>query len=83
MGLSTTHAIWSALKKAYSDSSVERIHSMRDSLRTITKGNSSSSEYSNKFKLFCDKVSAIGHAVNEIDKLHWFLCGLGASFETF
>ncbi|GJW87960.1 RNA-directed DNA polymerase [Tanacetum coccineum] len=28
-------------------------------------------------------LSAIGHPVVEIDKLHWFLCGLGPSYETF
>lgn len=32
LGLSTTHAIWSSLEKAYNNSSVEHIHSLRDSL---------------------------------------------------
>ncbi|GJW81891.1 retrovirus-related pol polyprotein from transposon TNT 1-94 [Tanacetum coccineum] len=31
----------------------------------------------------CDKLAAIGQPVDEMDKLHWFVCGLGASFETF
>ncbi|GJR51700.1 ribonuclease H-like domain-containing protein [Tanacetum coccineum] len=36
-------------------------------------------------QLFCiyDKLAAIGQPVDEMDKLHWFVCGLGASFETF
>ncbi|KAI3514490.1 hypothetical protein L1887_12931 [Cichorium endivia] len=83
LGLLTAHAIWSALEKAYSNSSVERIHSLRDSLRTMTKGTDSVSDYSRKFKNYCDKLSAIGYPVDDMDKLHWFLCGLGASFETF
>ena len=37
----------------------------------------------NKFKALCDQLSAIGQPVDESDKLHWFLCGLGASFVTF
>ncbi|GJZ69162.1 putative RNA-directed DNA polymerase, partial [Tanacetum coccineum] len=28
-------------------------------------------------------LSAIGHPLDEDDKSHWFLCGLGSSFETF
>ncbi|GKE47260.1 retrovirus-related pol polyprotein from transposon TNT 1-94, partial [Tanacetum coccineum] len=36
-----------------------------------------------QFKGICDKLAAIGQPVDEMDKLHWFVCGLGASFETF
>ncbi|GKA19149.1 zinc finger, CCHC-type containing LTR copia-type gag-polypeptide [Tanacetum coccineum] len=32
LGLTTAHAIWTALETAYSNSSVERIHSLRDSI---------------------------------------------------
>ncbi|GJV61904.1 retrovirus-related pol polyprotein from transposon TNT 1-94 [Tanacetum coccineum] len=83
LGLSTAQAIWTALKSAYSNSSVERIHSLRDSLRNLSKGTSTVSEYGRNFKTICDKLAAIGQPVDEMDKLHWFLCGLGASFETF
>nr|GEX10152.1 hypothetical protein [Tanacetum cinerariifolium] len=31
----------------------------------------------------CDQLTAIGHPLDETDKSHWFLCGLGSSFETF
>ena len=31
----------------------------------------------------CDQLTAIGHPVTDDDKSHWFLCGLGSSFETF
>ncbi|PWA40684.1 zinc finger, CCHC-type, Gag-polypeptide of LTR copia-type [Artemisia annua] len=83
LGLSTARAIWIALQSAYSNSSVERIHSLRDSLRNLSKGTSTVSDYGRNFKAICDKLSAIGHPVAEMDKLHWFLCGLGTSFETF
>ncbi|GJS09734.1 zinc finger, CCHC-type containing LTR copia-type gag-polypeptide [Tanacetum coccineum] len=36
LGLTTAHAIWTALETAYSNSSVERIHSLRDSLRKLS-----------------------------------------------
>ncbi|GJZ55766.1 putative RNA-directed DNA polymerase [Tanacetum coccineum] len=83
LGLTTAHAIWTALETAYSNSSVERIHSLRDSLRNLSKGTSTVSDYGRQFKGICDKLAAIGQPVDEMDKLHWFVCGLGASFETF
>ncbi|GJZ09563.1 zinc finger, CCHC-type containing LTR copia-type gag-polypeptide [Tanacetum coccineum] len=83
LGLTTARQIWLSLEAAYSNASVERIHSLRDSLRQITKGTASVSYYFRRFKGICDQLSAIGHPVVEIDKLHWFLCGLGPSYETF
>nr|GEV64013.1 putative zinc finger, CCHC-type [Tanacetum cinerariifolium] len=82
LGLTTAHQIWLSLEAAYSNASVERIHSLRDSLRQLKKGTSSVSDYCRRFKALCDQLSAIGHPVVEIDKLHWFLCGLGPSYET-
>lgn len=83
LGLTTARQIWLSLEAAYSNASVERIHSLRDSLRQLTKGTSSVTDYCRRFKSICDQLSAIGHPVVEIDKLHWFLCGLGPSYETF
>ncbi|PWA53009.1 zinc finger, CCHC-type, Gag-polypeptide of LTR copia-type [Artemisia annua] len=39
LGLTTARQIWLSLEAAYSNASVERIHSLRDSLRQLTKGN--------------------------------------------
>ncbi|KAI3765987.1 hypothetical protein L2E82_16034 [Cichorium intybus] len=83
LGLSSARSIWVALESAYSNSSVERIHSLKDSLRQLSKGTLSVSEYGRSFKSICDQLSAIGHPIDNMDKLHWFLCGLGPSFETF
>ncbi|KAF5818056.1 putative RNA-directed DNA polymerase [Helianthus annuus] len=83
IGLSTARQKWLALESAFCNTSIERIHNLRDQLRLSVKGNTSVSEFGRKFKSLCDQLSAIGHPVDETDKLHWFLCGLGASFETF
>ncbi|GJT38373.1 kinase-like domain, phloem protein 2-like protein [Tanacetum coccineum] len=40
LGLTTAHAIWTALETAYSNSSVERIHSLRDSFSSYYCGES-------------------------------------------
>ncbi|GJV19273.1 retrovirus-related pol polyprotein from transposon TNT 1-94 [Tanacetum coccineum] len=70
LGLTTAHAIWTALETAYSNSSVERIHSLCDSLRNLSKGTSTVSDYGRQFKGICDKLAAIGQPVDEMDKLH-------------
>lgn len=59
------------------------IHSLRESVRKMPKGMLSVSDYCRKFKGFYDKLSTIGQHVDEIDKLHWSLCSLWATFETF
>ncbi|GKC18112.1 retrovirus-related pol polyprotein from transposon TNT 1-94, partial [Tanacetum coccineum] len=50
LGLTTARQIWLSLEAAYSNASVERIHSLRDSLRQITKGTASVSYYCRRFK---------------------------------
>ncbi|KAJ0941036.1 putative RNA-directed DNA polymerase [Helianthus annuus] len=82
LGLSTARQIWTALEAAYSNTSLERMHLLRDTLRQLTKGSSSVAEYGRKFKSICDQLSAIGHPVSDTDKTHWFLCGLGSTFES-
>ncbi|KAJ0912617.1 putative retrotransposon Copia-like protein [Helianthus annuus] len=83
IGHTSALQVWQALENAYSHVSIERMHTLRDSLSKIQKGSSPVSEYGRRFKALCDQLAAIGHPVNEEDKRHWFLCGLGASFETF
>lgn len=34
-----------------------------------------------KFKSICDKVAAMGQPVEDMEKIQWFLYGLGASYE--
>ncbi|KAF5800111.1 putative RNA-directed DNA polymerase [Helianthus annuus] len=83
LGLSTAAQIWTALKAAYSNTSLERMHLLRDNLRQLTKGSSTVAESGRKFKAICDQLSAIGHPVSDTDKTHRFLCGLGSTFESW
>lgn len=83
VGLSTARAVWTALESAYGNSSMERVQNLRDQLRLLSKGTASVSDYGRRFKAICDQLAAIGHAVDESDKCHWFLCGPGGSFESF
>ena len=83
LGHTTSHAVWTALEATYRHDSVERTHTLRDSLRHLKKGTTTVTEFSRKFKGICDQLTAIGHPLSEDDKSHWFLCGLGSSFKTF
>lgn len=47
------------------------------------QGTSTIAVFGRQFKNICDQLATIGHVVDESDKTHWFLCGLGYSFETF
>nr|GEX70852.1 putative zinc finger, CCHC-type [Tanacetum cinerariifolium] len=65
LGHTSARGIWCALEAAYSHDSVERMHSLWDSLRHLKKGSSTVAEFTRKFKgrllrprpLFCDLVS--------------------------
>ncbi|GKC23992.1 putative RNA-directed DNA polymerase [Tanacetum coccineum] len=83
LGLTTASQIWLSLEAAYGNASVERVNSLRDSIHQITEGTSFVSDYCRCFKAICNQLLAIGHHIVEIEKLHWFLCGLGPSYETF
>ncbi|KAI3500548.1 hypothetical protein L1887_36372 [Cichorium endivia] len=83
LGLNNAYAIWKALEDAYSHDSMERVHTLRDTLRQLQKGSSTVPEYGRKFKAICDQLAAIGQPVDELDKAHWFLCGLGSGYESF
>ncbi|GJS22683.1 putative reverse transcriptase domain-containing protein [Tanacetum coccineum] len=83
VGLTTARDIWATLEAAYNNSSVERVQNLRAQLRQTQKGEKSVAELGHLFKLICDQLSAIGHPVDATDQVHWFLCGLGLTFETF
>lgn len=50
LGLTTARQIWLSLEVAYCNASVERVHSLRDSLLQLTKGISSVSDYCRRLK---------------------------------
>ncbi|KAJ0545404.1 putative RNA-directed DNA polymerase [Helianthus annuus] len=83
LGITGARQIWITFENTYSNASIERVQSLRDSLQQLTKGTSSVTDFSRKFKLLCEQLPAIGHPVAETDKLHWFLLGLGPSYESF
>lgn len=41
------------------------------------------SDFAKKFKSLCDHLIVTGYHVDNMDKTHWFLCGLGLAYKTF
>lgn len=83
IGASSSRAVWLALEAAFSHDSESRAHQLREELQMLKKGTLSVAEYGRKFKLLCDQLAAIGRPVDNSDKTHWFLRGLGSQFTSF
>ncbi|KAM0051978.1 putative RNA-directed DNA polymerase [Helianthus debilis subsp. tardiflorus] len=83
VGLQSARDIWTTIESAFCNPSVERVQNLRDSLRTMQKGSKTVAEFGRAFKATCDQLSTIGHPVDLHDQVHWFLCGLGPTFEGF
>ncbi|KAD3641226.1 hypothetical protein E3N88_30450 [Mikania micrantha] len=83
VGLSSARDIWVDLDAPFCNTSVERVQNLWDNLRALKKGDKPVAEFGRTFKAICDQLSAIGHPVDSMDQLHWFLCGLGTTFENF
>lgn len=78
---STSRDTWVTLEVVFS--SVSRQHQLREELFSLRRGDSSVKDYGKKFKLLCDQLNAVGRSVEESDKSHWFLRGLGVRFAGF
>ena len=50
VGLYMARQIWTALEAAYGNSSIERVHTIRDQLQIIQKGSKYVAEYGRLFK---------------------------------
>nr|TKR79696.1 hypothetical protein D5086_0000269580 [Populus alba] len=83
LGLSTSHAVWTAFESSFCHrSKIHEIH-LKDEPQHLKRGSRSVTEYSYSFKAFCDQLVAIGSPADDTDKIHWFLRGLGSEFANF
>ena len=83
IGLSTASDVWLALETTFSHHSKARELRLKDDLQLIKRGTKPVAEYARAFKKICDQLHAIGRRVEDIDKVHWFLRGLGTKFSAF
>ncbi|KAM0053111.1 hypothetical protein Hdeb2414_s0007g00256151 [Helianthus debilis subsp. tardiflorus] len=56
LGITGARKIWITLENTYSNASIERVQSLRDSLQQLTKGSSSIMDFSRKFNLYVNNL---------------------------
>ncbi|KAJ0043957.1 hypothetical protein Pint_18656 [Pistacia integerrima] len=83
IGLTTSREVWNALEAAFSHKSKVRELQIKDELHLMKRGSRSVSEYSRVFKAHCDQLPAMGRPVDDTNKVHWYLRGLGHEFSSF
>ncbi|KAJ0017559.1 hypothetical protein Pint_12202 [Pistacia integerrima] len=83
LGLTTARDVWLALENSFSHISKTRELRIKDDLQLIKRGTRSVTEYSRSFKALCDQLTAMGCSVDDTDKVHWYLRGLGTDFANF
>ncbi|KAJ0025135.1 hypothetical protein Pint_08816 [Pistacia integerrima] len=83
LGLTTARDVWLALENSFSHISKTRELRIKDDLQLIKCGTRSVTEYSRSFKALCDQLTAMGCSVDDTDKVHWYLRGLGTDFANF
>lgn len=82
IGASTSRDTWLVLEKVFAHKSKAREIRIKDSLKLIKRGSRTVSEYARKFNTLCDQLTAMGCSVDDTDKVHWFLHGLGTDFSS-
>jgi hypothetical protein len=83
IGFTTSRDVWNSLETTFSQKSKVRELQIKDELHLMKRGSRSISEYSRIFKAHCDQLSAMGRPVEDTDKVHWYIRGLGHEFSTF
>ena len=83
VGLSTSRKVWLALENTFSHRLKAKEIWLKDDLQLMRCETRSVLEYARAFKALCDQLHAIGKPVNDTDKVHWFLRGLGSDFTSF
>ena len=81
LGLTTARDVWMALENSFSHISKARELQIKDELQLLKRGNRSVTEYSRSFKALCDQLNAMGRPIDDTDKTHWFLRGLGTELQ--
>jgi hypothetical protein len=83
VGLTSSHVVWSTLETTFNHRSKSKELRFKDEMQHMKKDTRSVVEYSREFKSVCDQLAAMGHPVDDLDKIHWYLRGLGSAFSTF
>ncbi|KAG6779661.1 hypothetical protein POTOM_016055 [Populus tomentosa] len=83
VGFSTAHDVWLTLETTFNHKYKTREIYLKDELQSMKRATRSVTDFARVFKGFCDQLHTIGRPVDNTEKVHWFLCGLGANFSSF
>nr|TKR59016.1 hypothetical protein D5086_0000327510 [Populus alba] len=83
IGFTTSRDVWNSLETTFSQKSKARELQIKDELHLMRRGSRSILEYSRIFKAHCNQLSTMGCPIEDTDKVHWYLRGLGHEFSTF
>ena len=81
--LETCAVVWTALEKAFAQSSQAREFQLEEEISLLQKGNMSLNNHSSKFKRLCGDLVAIGKPTGDEKKVFYMLKGLGQRYERF
>lgn len=79
----TTVELWSTLLKTFSSSSRAHLTELQRQLQTVSKGNSSCSEYLQKIRRVADELAFAGSPISDEDLVLAVLNGLGMDYNSF
>ena len=77
----TSQEVWSGLERMFSSTSTARTMHLRSQLSSITKGNSSVTEYFQRVKTLADTLAAIGQPLPAYEIASSLLNGLDSSYD--
>ncbi|KAL4318894.1 hypothetical protein GQ457_18G016980 [Hibiscus cannabinus] len=83
VGAETSAAIWSTVKKLYSNFSTTKVMNLHCRLRALKKGTLTIREYTTQIKEICDLLATSGSPVAEVEQIATILNGLPTEFEPF
>ncbi|GAV61819.1 LOW QUALITY PROTEIN: UBN2 domain-containing protein, partial [Cephalotus follicularis] len=80
VGLTTSHAVWSALAAAFASPSQARVMQLRLDLHNVSKGADSMAVYLQKVKSISDALALASTPVSDEDLIIYILGGLGDEY---
>ncbi|XP_034677740.1 uncharacterized protein LOC117908206 [Vitis riparia] len=83
LGLRHSHEAWCALEVSFLYRSKTCELQLKDELQLMQRGSQFVVEFSHTFKGLCDQLAAIGHSIDNTDKVHWYLRALGPDYKIF
>ena len=83
VGVQSARELWQNLERRFGGVSRSHIHQLRSNLQSMTKGNSSISEYLQRIKEVTDALAAAGAPVDDHDLLLIILSGLPDDYDSF